>query len=153
MTDNAVEKQIRAPREEVFRVASDFAGSADVVGDIVRVEMLTDGPTRVGTRWRETRRMGKREATADLEVTAFDPPRSYSVGCHMAGCRFHSEFTFEELDGGTRVRMTFETHPEAFLAKVFGFALRPMFAGCLKTVAKDFDDLAEVVEKESAGAR
>lgn len=152
MRADTVTKHVRAPREEVFRVAADLARSPEIVGAIERVEMLTDGPVRVGTRWRETRRFGKRAATADLEVTGFDPPRSYSVGSRMLGFRFRSDFRFEEAGDGTDVAVTFEATPTTALARVFAFALKPMLTACVRSVAGDLDDLAAHVEA-GAGAR
>ena len=90
----SIKKHIVAPTERVFQRASDFAKAADVMSAIERIEMLTDGPVGIGTRFRETRIMFKREATEEMEVTAFDPPHSYALGAESHGCRYHSEFRF-----------------------------------------------------------
>lgn len=50
-------RRFRAPRERVFDVCSSFEHAADRIAGIERVEMLTDGPMRVGTWFRETRIM------------------------------------------------------------------------------------------------
>jgi hypothetical protein len=42
---------------------------------LVRIEPLTEGPMRPGSEWRETRRIFKREATEQFEVTTMEPPR------------------------------------------------------------------------------
>ena len=59
-------RHVETPVDRVFEVFSDIPRSHEMVDQIVRIEMLTDGPVGVGTRWRETRMMFKREATEEL---------------------------------------------------------------------------------------
>lgn len=146
MPELSVEKYIEAPQEKVFAAASDFANGADLVGAIQKVEMLTDGPVGVGTRFRETRKMFGKEASEEMEVTAFDPPRSYSLGCENHGCRFVTEMTFTPSGSGTDVAMHFEATPLTMLAKMMAAAMGPMLKKLADECGKDLDDLKAAVE-------
>ena len=78
---------VAAPPERMFAIFTDLEGAPGRIRGIKKVELLTPGPVRVGTKWRETRVFGKREATEVLEVTEFVPGRTFSVGSSSCGCR------------------------------------------------------------------
>lgn len=141
-----VSRHIAAPIEKVFSVASDFAGAPQVVRAIDKVEMLTPGPVGVGTRFRETRTVFGKQASEEMEVTAFEPPRRYAVGCTGHGCRYHSEFLFEPKQGGTEVKMSFEATPLTFFAKVMSVLMKPMIKSMAKMCEQDLDDIKTAIE-------
>lgn len=138
---------IDAPPERVFAVASDFAGAARIIEGIERVEMLTEGPVGVGTRFRETRVMFGREATEEMEVVAFDPPRGYVLGCENHGCRYRSEIRVEPSGDGTDVEMSFEAVPLTAVAKLMSVVMGPMMKKMEAICAKDLADLKRAVER------
>jgi len=146
MAGVTVKKEIAAPPERVFEAATDFANAAKSIRGIEKVEMLTDGPVGVGTRFRETRIMFKREATEVMEVTDFDPPRGYSLRAESHGCRYLSRFRFEPKDGGTELEMRFEATPLTFVAKVMAFLMKPMVGMVAKECGKDMEDLKTRIE-------
>lgn len=146
MTMLSVTRHARAPLERVFARASDIENAPEMIPAIRKIEMLTPGPVRVGTRFRETRVVFGREHTETLEVTGFDPPRSYTVGCESCGCRYESRFSFRPKDGGTDVEMTFEATPLTFFAKVMGVLMRPMTKKMAEHCAKDLDSIVAAAE-------
>jgi uncharacterized protein YndB with AHSA1/START domain len=96
--------EFAAPRERVFAAFTDLEHAAENVAAIVRVEVLTDGPVGRGTRFRETRVMFRREATEELEITAFDPPQSYTVEADSCGTHWRTTFQFSQIDAETKAR-------------------------------------------------
>jgi len=146
MAGFTVTKHIAASPAEVFERASDFAGAPRSIEAITAVELLTEGPVGVGTRFRETRRMFGREAVEEMEVTEFEPPRRYVLGCSNHGCRYRTELGFSERDGGTDVRMTFEAEPVTAFARIMTVLMKPLMKGLVKTCAKDLDDLGASIE-------
>jgi carbon monoxide dehydrogenase subunit G len=146
MAEVKLVKHVQAPPDKVFRIASDFAEAAERIEGIQRVELLTPGPVRLGTRFRETRLMFGREATEEMEVTAFDPPHSYTLGCESHGCRYAAEFRFTASGTGTEVAMEFKATPLTFLAKAMAVAMAPMIRQVADVCAKDLDDLKRAVE-------
>lgn len=139
----SVEKQINAAPERVFALASNFATMPERVPGIKRVEMLTEGPVRVGTRFKETRVMFGKEATETMEVTAFDPPRSYSLGANSCGCIYDSRLDFIPHAGGTKLTMSMTMTAQSFFAKLMK-PLAKLMAGSMK---KCFDGDLEAIRK------
>ncbi len=134
-------KFIDAPPERVFEVFADLRNAAGRVSAITKIEMLTDGPVGVGTRWRETRVMFKKEATETIEITAFDPPRSYTTLANSCGCRYECAFRFEPQDQGTRVTVEFAWTAQSLLAKLMAPLGKLMASTCMKAFDKDLSEL------------
>jgi hypothetical protein len=137
---------VRAPQHVVFAAASDLRGAPQRIPAILKLDVLTDGPIRAGTRFRETRKMFGREATEEMEVLTLDAPRSYTVGCESHGCRYHTEFRFAARDGGTDVEMEFRAEPLTFFAKAMSILMAPLAKQILKECTKDLDSLAAAIE-------
>jgi len=146
MAEVKIRKHIAAPPEKVFSVAIDVPSWADNIRGIEKIEMLTDGPVGVGTRFRETRMFMKQEATEEMEITALDPPRGYSVGAENHGCRFHTEVTFTPVGSGTDIEMRFEAEPLTPLAKIMSAMMKPMIAAATQCLEEDLDDLKAHIE-------
>ncbi len=139
-------RRVEAPADRVFDVFSDIPRAHEMVDQIVRIEMLTDGPVDVGTRWRETRLMFKREATEEMWVTAFDAGRSYTVGCESCGCTYESVWRFTPDGDATLVEFEMSYQPLTFLAKVMSPVGRIMLPMMKKCFEKDFQALKTVAE-------
>ena len=141
---------IEAPPEEVFKLAGDFKHCDSWLSGVTKVEMLTPDPVGKGTRFRETRRAGGREATEEMVVTAFDPPRSYGLQCDSHGTRFNSVLMFEADRGGTIVSMDMQVKPQSFLARLMSPLMRIMSGRMQKHLAHDLEDLKFRAEKAHA---
>jgi uncharacterized protein YndB with AHSA1/START domain len=151
MRSVTVSQQVAAPVERVFAAATDFAGAASRISGIRAVRVFTDGPTRVGTRFEETRVMFGREAKETMEVVALDPPRSYVLRAESHGCRYRTELRFTPRDGGTLVEMEFGAEPLTLAAKVMSVLFAPMMKSVVKLCGKDLADLARHCEAATPG--
>jgi hypothetical protein len=107
MATITVSEQIPAPLSVVFGRFTDLEGSPDRVSGIKAIELLTPGPFRLGTRWRETREVLGRLDTAEMEVTAFDRDKTYTITHHKMGTKIDAVFTFERASEGTKVKIEF----------------------------------------------
>ncbi|MBT8484344.1 MAG: hypothetical protein HKO59_07400 [Phycisphaerales bacterium] len=148
-----VRRRINAPAAEVFAAVSDFEHAADRITGIERVEMLTDGPTGVGTRFRETRIMMKREASEVMEVTAFEPGRSYTLEAASCGNLYRTTVGCEPVETGvtgvTDVVMEMTYTPQTFAAKCMSLAA-PLLGGVMrKCLERDLDDLQADLEQSA----
>lgn len=143
-------ERIDAPPERVFEFFSDVAAAPERIDGITSVEVLTDGPVGVGTRFRESRVMFGKEHTETLEFVAFDPPRSYGVDCESSGVLFVSRFTFEPDGAGTRVTMDMRSKSLTLKARL----MTPMMLLCAGAVKKamqqDLADIKRAAESEAA---
>ena len=136
-----VTKRFDSSPDAVFRTLTDLEHAAEHVSGIKKLELLTDGPVGLGTRFRETRMMFKKEATEEMEITAFDPGRSYTVECESCGCHYSTEIRCEPQGAGTEVTMDMHYRPLTFMAKMMT-PLGILMSGSLKKLfEKDLEDL------------
>ncbi len=150
MTTVTVATQVAAPVERVFEAFTDLEHGAERVSNIQKIEVLTTGGFQLGTRWLETREVLGRLDSAEMQVTAFERNRTYTITHHKAGARIDTVFTFEPFEDSTKVRIEFalESHglPPGSLAPL-GWAI----AGKVRDViSRDLADLKESIEKRPA---
>ncbi len=135
-----------AAPERVFEAFTDLARGPERIQAIKRLEVLTPGPLRVGTRFRETRLMFGKEATEEFEVTELEANRLYSTACDSCGVRFGMRFEFHPEGAGTRIDMRVDTEPHTFFAKLMSPLSGMMLKSCVKAFEADVADLRKVCE-------
>jgi uncharacterized membrane protein len=100
--------------EDVFAYLDDLERHGEWQSEIVSARVDTEGPTRVGSRATETRRVGKREQTMTYEVTEHDPPRIFAFHGIDGPVRVVGRGTVEPVGDGSSSRVTivldFEGH-------------------------------------------
>ncbi|MEZ4729778.1 MAG: SRPBCC family protein [Caldilineaceae bacterium] len=109
MAEFSATEWIAASPEEVFAFIGDVNHFAEVMSNVVRSAQITAGPVGLGTRFRETRLIQGREATAEIEVTGYEPPRRYAATSVANGITVTYHYTFTPEKAGTRVTL----HAEA----------------------------------------
>ena len=139
-----VQQQIDASPVLVFRTLTDLRNAGRWMRALVRIKPMTNGPLRVGSRWRETRRMLGREVLEEIEVTEMEPPERLVL--RMDGSRGTSkrgEFLFHYRlvpdDGGTRVELDGEIRETGPLMEWLGKVLVEPYR---KAAAADLETLA-----------
>ncbi len=143
-----ITKKVDAPIEKVFEKFSDFARAAHHVEGIVKVEMLTEPPVNVGTRFKETRVMFGREATEEMRVTEFEPNRKYTVTADSCGAKFESTFRFTPVGSGTQVEMEMLLTPVSLFAKLMAPLGNRMMGRVMKKAMEcDMDQIKSACEQ------
>ena len=106
MTTHSIEVARRP--EEVFAYLDQLDRHGEWQEPIVSTRVETEGPTRVGTRAVDTRRVpgGPRDIT--YEITEHDPPRRVSFRGLDGPIRPAGTVTVEPLGDGSRSRVTLE---------------------------------------------
>ena len=137
-----------APPDRAWAVASDFANAAGRISAITKIEVVTPGPVRSGTRFREWR--GRQ--VVDMEVAAWSPPRSYSLRGYAVGTEFTSEIRCVPDGPGTRLEMEILVRPKTFGAKLLSPLISLMSKVMVKSCAKDLGDIAAAAERGQATA-
>ena len=149
MATVTVSRQIAAPIEDLFKVFTDLSHASERVSGIKKLQVLTSGPVGLRTRWIETREVMGRLDSAEMEITAYERNRMYTITHHKAGIRIDTTFWFEAAAGGTKVSVEFELDaggvPPGLLAPL-GWAI----GGKVEDVLKhDLSDLKQSVEAVS----
>ena len=150
MTTVTVATVVAAPVAQVFDIFTDIEHGAGRVANIQKIEMLTVGGLRLGSRWLETRAMLGPQDTVEMEVTAFEQNRTYTITHHKAGARIDAVFTFDPVDGQTSVQIEFilKSHglPPGALAPVRG----AMASTVRDVIGQDLEDLKAFIEQQPA---
>jgi uncharacterized protein YndB with AHSA1/START domain len=97
----------RSPKE-VFDFITSSDNAPKVVQSVKSMVKLTEGPVRVGTRYRETRLMNGKEAHAELEVVEYEPDQKYAMRNVTEGIETVYRYTFHPEADGTRVDLVCE---------------------------------------------
>jgi uncharacterized protein YndB with AHSA1/START domain len=147
MATITVSNHVAAPVERVFRMFTDVEHGPSHVSGIKAVEMLTPGPVRLGTRWREVRQVAGVRDSAEMEITSFELNRMYTISHHKAGVQIGTTFWFEPDGEGTTVSVEFELDagglPPGLLAPL-GWAISGKVANVLQ---HDLADLKQSIEQ------
>ena len=151
--DVTVTRETTASPEQVWAVMTDIEGATETLSGVTVIERLDDGTGfGPGLRWRETREVFGKEATEELEVTAVDPGRSYTVEADSGGTHYRSVLTVEPAAGGAVITMTFGAEQTggriaSFLTRTVG----RLFQGpTRKALQQDLDDIAAAAEAAAA---
>lgn len=138
-----VARTTQATPAQLWNAITDLDRWADRISGITDVTRLDDGTGfGVGTRWRETRIMFGKETTEEMEVTAIDEGRSYTVEAGSRGADYTSVWAVEPRGDETELSMTFSGEPTSLIAKLMAMTLGKLFEGATrKAMEKDFDDI------------
>jgi uncharacterized protein YndB with AHSA1/START domain len=150
MSTYTTSKFVQASPERTFDAFTDLERAPEVVEAIQALEVLGDGRIGVGTRFRETRIMMKRETTEEMVITAFERPQSYVVEAEACGSAFATTFRFVPENGGTRVDLEMNARPITFLAKLMSPLSGMMMGACMKQLRGDMDAMAAVAEDKAS---
>lgn len=152
MPQISAQRRVQAHLDRVFDVFSNVYQAERRLSGVTKLEVLSDGPVGVGTRWRETRVMFGREAVEEMWIDSFDPPHSYTVSADNNGAHYRTEFTFRPDADGVIVTWTFGAEGRTLFAKIMGLLFAWMTGPVRKMMEKDMDDLQAACEREPVAA-
>ena len=145
----AIARAIDAPVSQVWEIFTDIEGAEQRLSAVEQIELLSSEPFAVGTRWRETRTLYGKSATAEMRISALELHRFYTVEAGATSTRYTSRFDFRSVNPSTtEVTFTFSAESRgkrAAVSKVFWPLIKGRMA---KDLRRDLDDLAAVCERE-----
>ncbi len=118
-----ITEQIAKPPEDVFRMVSDLKYFLENVdSDIISTDKTSEGPISVGTTFLEVMKVPMMKAKVALEITAFDPGKSFEVKFDSNVMEGTGTFGFAQSGDGTDVTLKVDTSAKMGL----GWLLYPM---------------------------
>ncbi len=138
--------EINRSPEDVFKYLDQLERHGEWQDQIVSVKLETDGPTGVGTRATDLRKVpfGKPQ-NFTYEITEYDSPRRVAFRGTNGMIRPEGVLTVEPLEGGSRSRVTLDF--ELVGHGLFGKLITPMaMRDARKTVPQDQRRLKERLE-------
>jgi uncharacterized membrane protein len=140
--------EINRPAEEVFAYLDELHRHSEWQSSLVSAKVETEGPTRVGTRVVERRKVPGGARDIPYEITEHEPPRKASFRGTAGPVRPVGTITVEPV-GESSSRMTLELALEGRgIGKLFAIFARRQAA---KEVPESHEKFKEVLE--SGGAR
>ena len=135
--------------EDVFAYLDDVTRHGEWQDQIVAVERQDDGPLRVGSKVKETRRVPGGDRSMTYEVTEHEPPRRSSFRVLDGPIRAIGAITIEPVGDGSRSRLTFSVdfNPNGLGGRVLLPVAR---AQARKQVPKDQAKLKQLLESGAA---
>ncbi len=137
---------IDAPVERVFAAVTDMGKFSEALPHVVEIEYLTERKTGVGTRFRETRLMGKRESITELEVTEHRPNEHVRMVTDSHGAVWDTVFSVAPRDTGTQLTLAMDARAYRLVPRIMNTLFRNMIA---KAVAKDMECLKSYCESHA----
>lgn len=133
---------LNRPVEEVFAFVADHDNLRRWQSNLIEGKQVTDGPLRVGTRFREVRRLGRRPSTIEAELTVFEPNIRFATKT-LTQPLVTVSYDFAAEGDGTRLTYTFVMHTRGMMR-----LLQPLIARSIKKqTAADLAKLKQVLER------
>lgn len=141
MIRHEVTLYLNRPIEQVFAFLADSRNLRTWQSNLIESRQLTEGPMRVGTRFREVRRTGPRQSEIQAEITDFEQNKRFATKTYTKPDVTVS-YSFEPENGGTRLHYTF-----IMLTGGIMRLLEPLIAGSIKKdTEQDFQKLKSILE-------
>jgi len=118
--------EISRPPQAVFDYVGDLSRHKEWQSALVDVQLEDDGPTKLGTKVKETRLVTGGKQSYEYEITQWEPPRVSGFKVLSGPVRPEGTITFTPLDDGDRTRVDFqmEFHGHGFGKLLTGLATR-----------------------------
>lgn len=141
-------RAVQVTKHKAYTGLLDLNSTKNWMQGLVKIERLDEGPLKVGSEWRETRKMFGKEATELFEVVELKEPEKIVLRCDgTKGTTGKGEFVFTYIltskNNHTEIKLDGEINGLTGIAKFFG----KMIAGTFKKAcAKDLDSLKSYLE-------
>src|SRR5688572_17840451 len=126
MVQHEVSIHLNRPVEQVFAFLIDPGNLRAWQSNLIETEQLTERPLRVGARFREVRRIGRRPAEIQAEITHFEPNKRFSTQT-ITQPKASVSYTLDPEKGGTRLSYKFVLQTSGMMR-----LLEPLIAGSIK---------------------
>ncbi|WP_175639199.1 SRPBCC family protein [Metabacillus schmidteae] len=145
-----VVRSVQVTKQKAYSALLDLDTAKDWMQGLVKIEKLDEGPLKVGSEWKETRKMFGKEAAELFEVVELKEPDKIVLRCDgTKGTTGKGEFVFTYIltskNNHTEIKLDGEINELTGIAKFFGKLMAGTFK---KACAKDLDSLISYLEKD-----
>jgi Polyketide cyclase / dehydrase and lipid transport len=140
---------INVSRAAVWNVIRDIEHAAETIRGIEKIEILEKPAAGlVGLRWRETRMLFGKPATAEKWITDAVENEYYKTRAESDGFVFLSTTSISESSGGTILSTSHDSQPQGLVQKVMAIPMGMFFKGvAAKALQQDLNDIKAAVER------
>jgi len=141
MIQHEVSVHLNQPVEQVFAFLVDTGKVTAWQANLIKLEQITEGPWRLGSRFHEVRRLGKKDSDIEGEVTALEPNKRFETTT-LTQPQVIVNYFFEPEGSGTRLTRRF-----VMLTRGLMRWMEPIIRNSIqKDAVADFESLKRVLE-------
>ena len=141
---------INGSKAAVWAAITDIENASESISGIQKIEVL-EKPANglVGLKWRETRMLFGKPATAEKWITDAVENEFYKTRAEDNGFVFLSTMSISESSGGMTLTSAHESKPQGIVARVMSIPMGLFFKGVAKkALLQDLNDIKSAVEQE-----
>lgn len=143
---------ISGSKEAVWAAITSIENAAEIISGIESIEVL-EKPANglVGLKWRETRMLFGKPASADKWITEAAENELYKTRAEDNGFVFITTMRISESTGGISLTSCHESKPQGIVARLMSIPMVLLFKGAArKAILQDLNDIKSAVEQESS---
>ena len=141
MIQHEVTVHLNRPVEEVFAFLMDASKLTTWQSNLIKSELISEGPFQTGSRFREIRRIQGKEEEIEGEITALEPNKRLETKTTTKP-QARVSYLLDPEQGGTRLKYKFVLETSGLMR-----LLEPVIARSIKEGAEsDFETLKHILE-------
>jgi hypothetical protein len=140
---------IRGSKAAIWAAITNIENAAETISGIENIEVL-EKPANglVGLKWRETRMLFGKPATAEKWITDAAENEFYKTRAEDRGCVYLSTTSISESGGGITLTSSHESKPQGIAARLLLIPMGILFKGVAKkALQQDLNDIKSAVEQ------
>lgn len=144
-----VQVTINGSKAAIWAAITDIENASEIISGIEGIEVV-EKPARglVGLKWRETRMLFGKPATAEKWITDAAENEFYKTRAESDGFIFLSTMSISENSGGMTLSSSHDSKPQSMVARVMSIPMGLFFKGVAKkALLQDLNDIKAAVEK------
>ena len=141
---------INGTKAAIWAAITNIENASDTISGIHKIEVL-EKPAHglVGLKWRETRTLFGKPATAEKWITDASENEFYRTKAESDGFVFLCTKRISESSGGMTLTESHESKPQGIVAKLMSIPMGFLFKGVAKkALLQDLNDIKSSVEQE-----
>ena len=145
-----VQVTITGSKPAIWAAMTDIENASKIISGIDKIEVV-EKPTHglVGLRWRETRMLFGKPATAEKWITDAAENEFYKTRAESDGYVFLSTTSLSESDGRTTLTSVHDSQSQRMFARLLEIPMGFLFKGVArKALLQDLNDIKTAVEQE-----
>ena len=144
-----VQVTINGSKEAIWAAMTNFENASEIISGIQNIEIL-EKPANglVGLKWRETRMLFGKPATAEKWITDAAENEFYKTRAESDGMVFVTTNRISENSGGIILTSSHDSRPQGIVARLKSLPMG-LFKGVVKkALLQDLNDIKSAVERE-----
>jgi hypothetical protein len=141
---------IKGSKEAIWAAITNIENASETIRGIEKIEVV-EKPANglVGLRWRETRMLFGKPATAEKWITDAAENEFYKTRAESDGFVFLTTMSISQSGGGMTLTSSHVSEPQGVAARLMSIPMILLFKGVAKkAILQDLNDIRSAVEHE-----